>query len=229
MKVLFVFAHPDDECINAGGAIAKLSKDNEVVLLCATRGEAGEAGTPPICTKDELPKVRENELLNSANVLGISKVIFLDFIDALLKDSEKKLTEKVLQVFKEENPDIVVTFNDQGGWSKHPDHVAISKSVTDSFLQLAKQSQKKLKLYHTATPQVQLGQIKPIVFSFGEVMATPQYFITTTVNVSEFIDIKLKAFSMHKTQNADYEKLKDVIKNGKEEYFSLVFENSLVF
>ena len=55
MNVLAFFAHPDDETMLAGGTLALLAQHGaQVHYLCATRGEGGEVGNPPLCTQDEL-------------------------------------------------------------------------------------------------------------------------------------------------------------------------------
>ena len=41
---VFFHAHPDDECIQTGGTMAKVAADgHRVVLVLATRGELGAA------------------------------------------------------------------------------------------------------------------------------------------------------------------------------------------
>jgi len=50
VNVLAFFAHPDDETMLAGGILALLSRGGaQVHYLCATRGEGGEVGEPPVC------------------------------------------------------------------------------------------------------------------------------------------------------------------------------------
>ena len=47
-RMLVVLAHPDDESFAAGGMLAKYAhQDVQIVLLCATRGEAGIPGAEP--------------------------------------------------------------------------------------------------------------------------------------------------------------------------------------
>ena len=106
MKIVFVFAHPDDESFSSGGTIAKLAKKGEkVILITATRGEAGEVGDPPLTTKENLGKTREKELRNAAKILGVRNIIFLNFIDGTLFRNLKALSKKVLSTLREENPD----------------------------------------------------------------------------------------------------------------------------
>ena len=72
--LLFVFAHPDDETFLTGGVASKYTDEGvRVVLASATRGESGKVGDPPVCSREELPAVREEELRRAAAILGIAE------------------------------------------------------------------------------------------------------------------------------------------------------------
>lgn len=80
--VLAFFAHPDDETLGAGGALARLAAAHPVHLVTATRGELGEQMGPmaertqadPIA----LGGVRVSELAAAARALGLTSHRFLD-------------------------------------------------------------------------------------------------------------------------------------------------------
>lgn len=53
-RLLAVFAHPDDETFGVGGTLALYARQGvEVYLVCATRGEVGEAPADLIRESDE--------------------------------------------------------------------------------------------------------------------------------------------------------------------------------
>ena len=82
MNVLAFFAHPDDETMLSGGVLALLAeKGAKVHYLCATRGEGGEVGEPPLCSRQELGQVRQAEMECAVKALGGASLTFLDFID----------------------------------------------------------------------------------------------------------------------------------------------------
>lgn len=212
MKALFIFAHPDDETFATGGTIAKLVKKGMIVnLICATRGEAGQIGNPPICTQKELGNIREQELRFAANMLGIKEIFFLGLIDGTLKDlAQKDITIAITTILKKENPDIVFTFDSNGGESTHPDHKSISKSATQAFERYAKEVNKHVRLYYRVTP-------RSLTF-------------TTAVDVSETVETKMQAAAMHKSQHQDWERI--LLRKKHEEFnfefYQLVKENALV-
>lgn len=232
MKILFIFAHPDDETFSSGGTIAKLTQSGHMVkLITATRGEVGEVGEPPVTTKDKLGKTREKELKNAAKVLGISRVFFLNFIDGTLHTlKEKELIKAIAPIVKKEKPDVIITF-DKTGASNHPDHIAISKAATSVYKDYAKNQTKNVKLYHTASPKSYLKKYKEMGLTytaFGKQKGTPDERITTRVKIN--FAIKDKALRHHKSQHKDWErflKRKKVVDLNLE-FFQLIDEKGLV-
>jgi LmbE family N-acetylglucosaminyl deacetylase len=53
-RLLFIYAHPDDESFGVAG-IARMYADRggAIAIVTATRGDAGRAGEPPICSREE--------------------------------------------------------------------------------------------------------------------------------------------------------------------------------
>jgi len=80
-SLLAVFAHPDDETFCAGGTLAKYAADGaEIMVVSATRGDAGQIRDARAATRRTLGQVRERELRLACERLGVrpSEVVFLD-------------------------------------------------------------------------------------------------------------------------------------------------------
>ncbi|MHB8086982.1 MAG: PIG-L family deacetylase, partial [Anaerolineaceae bacterium] len=105
-KILVVLAHPDDESYGMGGTLAKYSRYGaQIVLLCATRGEAGILGVEP----DDAGKIREKELLKAAEYLGV-QVFFLGYHDGELSSSAlNTLTKDIGGWIYAVEPDLIFT------------------------------------------------------------------------------------------------------------------------
>jgi N-acetylglucosamine malate deacetylase 2 len=133
-RCLFLsFAHPDDETFLAGGVAARYSSQGtRVVLSTATLGESGKAGNPPVCTPEELPFVREQELRRAAAILGIDEVHLLGYRDRELAAAPiERIREQLTRLIRRARPEVVLTFDPHGA-NQHPDHIAISRFTADA-------------------------------------------------------------------------------------------------
>jgi N-acetylglucosamine malate deacetylase 2 len=119
--ILAVFAHPDDESFASGGLFRLAHSLNiKITLVCLTKGEMGNpAGV------FDLEKVRSEELHNARAILGIDKLIILDYPDTHLVKTKKEWKNDILRIIERSEPDVVLTF-DPSGITGHPDHVILS-------------------------------------------------------------------------------------------------------
>lgn len=137
-RIVGIFAHPDDESFTCGGTFAKYAKSGATIdLICASRGEAGDAGPYEHAKGEKLGVIRQRELEVAATVLGCTSLTFLDYKDGVLAtrtpgDIEDVLFRKMVEL----TPNIVITF-EPGGISNHPDHVKISLAATYAFQKYA--------------------------------------------------------------------------------------------
>jgi N-acetylglucosamine malate deacetylase 2 len=131
--LLLILAHPDDESFFAAGAAARYSDAGiPVGLVCATRGQAGSAGQPPLVSRDALPAERERELRAACAILGIELLALLDYQDrALAAAPGEEIGRALVAAIRAARPRVVGTF-DPNGVNGHPDHVAISRFTTDA-------------------------------------------------------------------------------------------------
>jgi len=138
MKILSIFSHPDDETMLAGGTLALLASAGvEMHYLCATRGEGGELGDPPICIRDEIGQFREQELACAVSALGGGTLTFLNFIDPLVGEGDKLypytedfdgLVEQITNQILVIQPDAVITHGANGEYG-HPGHILTHQAV----------------------------------------------------------------------------------------------------
>src|SRR5215472_9627153 len=131
IRILGVFAHPDDESFCAGGTFTKyVATGAQVMVVSATRGDAGQIRMPSVATRRTLGAVRERELQLACQRLGIQHARCLDHKDGTLKDVDQEVvTGQVTEIIRTFRPDVVITFGPDGGYG-HPDHIAISAATT---------------------------------------------------------------------------------------------------
>lgn len=141
MKILAFVAHPDDETMLTGGALALLARAGaEVHYLCATRGEGGEVGEPPLCVQDQLGEIREAEMRCAVAVLGGKSVSFLDYVDPLIGENDAlypytrdlaELTERVIGHIQRLEIEAIITHGSSGEYG-HPAHVLTHRAAVET-------------------------------------------------------------------------------------------------
>ncbi|PTM58652.1 PIG-L deacetylase family protein [Desmospora activa] len=213
-KLAFVFAHPDDETFACGGTIARYAADPQcrVTLYCATRGEAGSTGHPPLCRPEELGNVRERELMQAAAILGLDHVYLRNFGDGQLQTKPMQpLIADVKHYFEEEHPDAVVTFPPHG-ISGHPDHKVIQRVAAEAI----RLTERSIGLYHIVVPEV-----NPQPSQYRDT-------ITNTIDITNHRHQLINALLAHRTQHRSVERVfpaaikRDVNRMRTAEYYQAV-------
>lgn len=195
LNILAVFAHPDDEAFRCGGTLALLARRGvRVQVLTATRGQAGSCGFPPICTPEELPSVRENELRCACAALGIQPPILLDYQDGQLSEADpERIVSEILAIVRDVRPQIILSYGPDGV-SGHPDHIAIGRFAAETF----RRAEGVRALYTLAVPR-SLAE----TLDMTQIHTVPDNEITCTVNVSAVWEAKMAAIHCHRTQRSE--------------------------
>jgi LmbE family N-acetylglucosaminyl deacetylase len=236
--LLVALAHPDDETFGSGGVMARaVDEGHRVVIVCATRGEAGEIADPTLATPATLGAVRERELRDAARALGVSDVRFLGFRDsgmagtpenahpdALVNAPADEVVRRLVREIRDARPDVLVTF-EPGGIYGHPDHMAISRHATaaaDAAADPARwpaagEPHRVARVYHVAVPRSalvawrDLAASQGVQWGFGDPALIEKAFtdeeIDAAVDVSPWLERKKAAVAAHATQLGTVEKM----------------------
>ena len=149
-RLLFVHAHPDDESLATGVAIAHhVAAGDEVHVLTCTLGEQGEVIPPELAHldadhEDTLGEYRRDELRAAMAAIGARhRVLGEDpaanrssrwrdsgmagtagarHPRAWVRADDEVAVEAMTAVITEIAPDVVVTYDARGGYA-HPDHI----------------------------------------------------------------------------------------------------------
>ncbi|WWC88176.1 uncharacterized protein L201_003081 [Kwoniella dendrophila CBS 6074] len=124
-KALILTAHPDDEVMFFSPTILSLVQDGwDVRGLCLSTGNSSGSGD-----------IRSEELYGSYEALGVNRDEVKVLNDPGLQDSmtaqwDTRLIADIVEDYIKENPiDLIITF-DEIGITQHPNHIAISKSLS---------------------------------------------------------------------------------------------------
>ena len=152
VRLLGVFAHPDDETLCAGGTLAKYAaRGAEVRVISLTKGGAGQIRDAGAATRSSLTSVRERELVAAGKELGLTEARCLDYPDGGLAEvGSQKLVELAAELISAVEPDVVITFGPDG-FSGHPDHIAVGAAVTAACYDM--RSTRSIRLFHCHRPR----------------------------------------------------------------------------
>jgi bacillithiol biosynthesis deacetylase BshB2 len=196
--VLVVFPHPDDEAFGVSGTIATHVKNGTpVTYACLTLGEMGRnMGNPPFTNRENLPKIRREELKEAARILGIQDLRMLGYRDKTVEfEDDEKLADRILSIINEVNPSLIITF--YPGYAVHPDHDATGAAVIRAVE----------KLPADARPTLHC-----VAFSNDCVEKLGEADILN--NISPVIETKLAAIKAHRSQTEfTFKEMSEKLKN----------------
>ncbi|MFD9005886.1 N-acetyl-1-D-myo-inositol-2-amino-2-deoxy-alpha-D-glucopyranoside deacetylase [Streptomyces sp. NPDC059582] len=148
-SLLLVHAHPDDESINNGATMARyVAEGARVTLVTCTLGELGEVIPPELghLTGAALGEYRLGELAAAMRELGVEDFRQLggpgryrdsgmmglpenDDPSCFWQADVDEAAAHLLDVILEVNPQVLVTYDDNGGYG-HPDHIQAHRVAT---------------------------------------------------------------------------------------------------
>ena len=198
----------------AGGA--------RVALVCATNGDVGEISDPSLATPENLWQVRQQELRDAMAVTGVTDLRFLGYRDSGMDGSDdnrhpnaycnatpEAVTSHLAGIIAELNPHVVLTHDPSGGYG-HPDHMTMSAHATAAVQQASDPDGFTPLLYYVCFPRsvfqrwwqemVQRGIEPPFAVDAIDSLGTSDDEVTTTMDVSRWVETKLASLACHRTQ-----------------------------
>lgn len=224
-RLLLVHAHPDDESLWTGGTIARYAAAGvQVTLVTCTLGEEGEVIPASLRelaadAADQLGGYRIGELRAACAALGVSDHRWLGgvgrwrdsgmvgvaanahpraFAGGDLAEQAATLAEVIADV----RPQVVITYGPDGGYG-HPDHVRaheVTMAACDAvdrvfFAVTSRQATEEGVAALAAMPELPFRLPEP-----GELAVTDDTLITTVIDTSEVLSVKVRAMAAHPTQ-----------------------------
>ena len=219
LKLLAVFAHPDDESMGMGGTLAKYSAAGvDTYLVCASRGERGwfgpEEQNPGL---NALGQTRTIELEHAVRELDMKGLYFLDYIDGDVDQADHaEAINKIVTHIRRIKPQVVVTFPPDGNYG-HPDHIAIGQFTSAAIVCAADANYKDAenlpawrvsKFYYMVDGENFIDLIAPFVGDItfpvddqlrGEV-AWKEWMVTTRIDMAAYCKTAWNAIQCHQSQ-----------------------------
>lgn len=185
MNVLAVGCHPDDLEIGCGGTLAKLaSQGNKVTMVHVANGNKGHKQIP----SEELKEMRRLEAQAAGRLIG-AEVISLDVPDLAVKSDDDSLVEKLVNVIRRVKPDFIITHPPEDYMK---DHMEVSRAVFDASFAAT------VPYYDKESGQEAHTKAAPIFYM--DTLAGVGFLPTEYVDISDYIDVKLKMNDCHESQ-----------------------------
>ncbi|MEM1606987.1 MAG: PIG-L deacetylase family protein [Candidatus Bathyarchaeia archaeon] len=189
-KMMCIQPHPDDTDVAAGGLVAKLAERGcEITYVTMTDGCMGTLDQK--IYPEMLASIRVSEEEESAKILGVKKLIWLN-----CKDSELRPTietrSRLITLIREFQPHLILTVDPWLTYEAHPDHIATGILAAEAMLFAG--------FPHVNPRDIRAG-LKPHITPFIAFYWTrkPNVYVDIT-NITNYIDVKFKAISAHKSQ-----------------------------
>lgn len=219
LRLLAVFAHPDDESMGMGGTLAKYSAEGvETHLVCASRGERGWFGPEEQDPGPErLGQIRTKELENAVRELGMKSLEFLGYVDGEVDEANPaEIIGRIVAHIRRIQPQVVVTFPPDGNYG-HPDHIAIGQFTQAAVVCAADASYsdpgnlpayRVAKLYYMVDSENFVNLIAPFMgdmtFPVGDQVRGEvpwkEWMVTTRIEMAEHCRAAWRAIRCHQSQ-----------------------------
>ncbi len=186
-NILCIQPHPDDMEIGAGATIARLSRSGKnVTVLTVTDGSAGtyRATDKP----DEIADIRKKETENSAKLLGVEKLHWLNYADGGNLPYEKVRAD-LTGAIRRLKPDAVMVCDPWLPYEAHSDHNRTGLAAAEACLL-------------SGMPHFCPDDLKNGIMPHSVEMITFYYtaYPNTLIDVSDTWGIKLAAIDCHISQ-----------------------------
>ncbi len=205
-QAMAIVAHPDDCEFLCGGTIAKWCKaGTEMSYLILTNGNKGS--DDPDMTSEKLAVIRRKEQHAAANALGVKHVMYLGEPDGELQQT-LALRKRVVTEIRRFRPEIVITFDPTRYFVadsriNHADHRVAGEIAIDAIFPAARN-----RMYH---PELLAEGLEPHTVLEVYLMVPEQP--NRWVDISEFIDTKIKAILCHASQFDDPDSIAERVRD----------------
>jgi LmbE family N-acetylglucosaminyl deacetylase len=193
-RVMVVTAHPDDAEFGAAGTVAKFVKEGcEATYVIVTNGNKGSSDRS--MTPERLARIRVEEQRNAARTLGVERVQFLGYEDGEVEDT-RDLRRDVSREIRRWRPQLVICQSPNRTSNlgvSHRDHRAVGGVVLDCVYPLARD--------HMAFPEL-MPDYEP--HKVQEVYVMQWEEAKVVVDISDVMDLKIKALACHASQFGDF-------------------------
>ena len=192
-RAMVVVAHADDAEWGCAGTVAQWCNNGwEVVYVLCTDGSKGTDDAR--LTSEELVSIRKKEQLDAGQVLGLHKVVFLDYEDSMLEPT-LNLRRDIVRQIRFYKPDILICLSplrrlDGSSYFGHPDHLASGEAALSAVFPSSRD--------RLTYPELLEEGLEP--HKVSEVWIMGHDDDDKFVDVTDYIDVAVSALKSHSSQ-----------------------------
>ena len=187
-EVMVITPHPDDAEFGVAGTVARWTREGkDVIYVVCTNGDKGTSDTN--MKPEELARIREQEQLTAAKLLGVREVIFLRYPDQTLEDTPE-FRKEIVRLIRMYKPETVVTADPYRRYIWHRDHRITGQVVLDAVFPYARDY---LSYPDLLEQGLQPHEVREVWLWASE---DPDY----RSDITDTFDIKIAALRCHKSQ-----------------------------
>lgn len=185
---LVVTPHPDDAEYGVAGTVARWTREEmDIVYVVCTNGDKGTSD--PNMDQGMLVRMREEEQLAAAKLLGVRDVVFLRHSDQCLEDTPE-FRKEIVRLIRLYCPEVVVTADPYRRYIWHRDHRITGQVVLDAVFPYARD--------HLSYPDLLDEGLRP--HKVKEVLLWGAEDVDYYSDITDTFDLKMAALRCHKSQ-----------------------------
>lgn len=200
-SAMTIFAHPDDMEFSCGATVAKWARAGcEITTVLCTSGNVGTHDVK--YTEYTLAAVREVEQQNACQVLGVKRIEFLRHDDGRLV-ADLTLRRELVHLIRKYKPEVVFCGDPNlvfwgNNRINHPDHRAAALAALDA-------------IFPCASMELLWPEEGPVHEVHGVYVRAFEN-LDTWIDVSDTIELKIRALREHHSQLDDRPDLEEMIR-----------------
>ncbi len=201
---MVVMAHPDDAEFSCAGSVATWTRDGwdvyYVIVTDASGGGEDLATTLSLDARRATTETRQNEQRAACQILGAKDVTFLNYRDGTIEPS-LELRRDITRLLRTYRPSRVVCQCPDRVWTPsysigrhHPDHLAVGEAAMAAIYPASQNA--------WDFPELLAEGLTP--HKVSEVLVSGAPVINYYIDISETVDLKIKALQAHESQLGDH-------------------------
>lgn len=191
MRAIVISPHGDDFTIFAGGLIALYCREGHEVTIVRVTNDEKDCFSGDVAATVEANRAEAEE---AAALLGVRDVVHLGYRDCELDPlDETEMRGRLVGLFRERRPDLVIGFDPWAPFEENPDHLKCARVMDDACW--------AANYPHFYAQQLRSG-LRTHAIGRRAYFARSLERVNRYVDISDVLAVKVRAMQAHRTMSA---------------------------